>query len=101
MKTIKLAEFLKEAEARFGGATHKWKFVCPSCKTAQSAEDMVAAGVSKEDVGRYVGFSCVGRFNKGKTGCDWTLGGLFRIHELEIEDESGKMHPHFDLAEAV
>lgn len=100
MKILKLEEFKKLAAERFGSETHKWKFVCPRCKTAQSAEDLVAAGVSKDDVEKYVGFSCIGRFDETK-GCNWTLGGLFQLHDLEIETEDGKLHKHFDLAEAV
>ncbi len=107
MKTMKLADFMKEAEKRFGSINRKWKFVCPICGTAQSAEDLVAVGVPKEKVGSYIGFSCVGRWTEagphkrndtpGK-GCDWTLGGLFRLHKLEIEDGKGEMRPHFELA---
>jgi len=100
MRTVKLSDFIEEAKRRFGDDSRKWKFKCPQCKTVQSAEDLVAAGVSKDDVERFVGFSCIGRFKEG-VGCDWTLGGLFQIHEIEIEDEDGKMHRHFELAEYV
>lgn len=99
MKVLKLEEFKALAVQRFGELTHKWKFVCPHCKTAQSAEDLVSAGVKKEEVEKYVGFSCIGRFDETK-GCNWTLGGLFQLHELEIETEDGKRHKHFDLADA-
>lgn len=60
----------------------------------------MSAGIAEDDVDNYIGFSCVGRFNNKKTGCDWTLGGLFKMHEFEIEDEDGNMHPRFELAEA-
>jgi hypothetical protein len=97
MKTMKLEDFKAEARKRFGPDNKKWKFQCPHCKTAQSAEDLVAAGVSKDDINKYVGFSCIGRFTKDK-GCDWTLGGLFQIHEIEIEIADGTKHVSFDLA---
>ena len=100
MKKIKIDDFLKEAEVRFGKDRKDWKFICPRCKTPQSAADLVAAGVDKEKVNNYIGFSCIGRWDKNK-GCDWTLGGLLNIHQLEIEDSAGKMHPHFDIAPAV
>lgn len=100
MNTIKLEDFKAKATERFGPETHKWKFKCPHCGEAQSAEDLVAAGVDKADVQKYIGFSCIGRFTKER-GCDWTLGGFFKIHELEIVTEDGTHHPHFDLAEAV
>ena len=107
METMNLDDFKKEAEIRFGKKGSKWKFICPICGTAQSAEDLVAAGVPKDKVGSYIGFSCVGRWteagphkkdDKPGKGCDWTLGGLFSLHKLEIEDNEGKMHPHFELA---
>ena len=100
MKVLKLEEFKRLATERFGSEAHKWKFVCPRCKTAQSAEDFVDAGVGIGHVGDYIGFSCIGIFEKEK-GCDWTLGGLLQLHDLEIETEDGKLHKHFDLAEAV
>ena len=34
-------------------------------------------------------------------GCDWTLGGLLQIHEIEIETDDGERHVHFDLAGEV
>lgn len=97
MNTIKLDDFIAEAEKRFGTDRTKWKFICPRCKTPQSGQDLVDAGVKKECVNDYLGFSCIGRWTKDK-GCDWTLGGLFKIHTLEIEDHDGKMHPYFELA---
>jgi hypothetical protein len=33
-------------------------------------------------------------------GCDWTLGGLFTIHELIVVDEDGKDNPLFVPATA-
>ncbi len=97
MNTIKLDDFIREAEKRFGMDRTKWKFICPRCKTPQGAEDLIAVGVEKEKIGDYLGFSCIGRWTKDK-GCDWTLGGLFKIHTLEIEDHDGKMHPRFELS---
>jgi len=71
-------------------------FQCPRCKTLQSANDLIAAGAGKnlDEVERYLAFSCIGRFDKSK-GCDWTLGGVFQFHELEVIDSHGKVHPRF------
>lgn len=71
-------------------------FKCPRCGTLQSGNDLVKAGAGStfEEIEPYLGFSCVGRFAKGK-GCDWTLGGLFHIHELEVIDSDGVAHPRF------
>lgn len=98
MKTMTRAEWLEEGEKRFGPDVRKWLFVCPSCGTAQSAEDFYAAGFErgKGEVNKYLGFSCIGRFSKDK-GCDWTLGGLFHIHTLEVIDDEGEKHMRFDF----
>ena len=96
MKQIKLADFLAEGERRFGKDLKRWQFICPKCKTVITPEDYHNAGVPNDKINGAVGFNCIGRFTKDK-GCDWTLGGLFQLHELEIEDDEGKMRPHFDF----
>ena len=90
------AEWLKEAVEKFGDDAKKWEFVCPSCKTVQTVQDFMDAEVEKETIEKVIAFSCIGRFTKEK-GCDWTLGGLFQIHELEVAFE-GKNHPRFEFA---
>ena len=115
MKTITQDEFLAEAKARFGSNTRDWKFVCPACGTVQSVQQLLdavlASGGTKDDVHGYIGFSCIGRFTgqgdagiaahhrgeKWDKGCNWTLGGLFRIHTLEVLLD-GKPRPTFELA---
>jgi hypothetical protein len=84
-------------------------FKCPICSTVQSGASLIAAGAGKtfDEVEPFVGFSCVGRFTNagphkknapaGK-GCDWTLGGFFKLHCLEVVDDEGKHHPRFELA---
>ena len=77
-------------------------------KTVQSAADLIAAkaGASMGEVEKYLGFSCVGRFTGAKSPrkkpdgspCNWTLGGLFSLHELEVVTEDGEHHPSFELA---
>ena len=95
MKTVKLHEFheiLKEQ----GVPMEEVTFQCPRCKTLQSANDLIAAGAGKNlnEVEKYLAFSCVGRFDKDK-GCDWTLGGFFQMHELEVITTDGERHPRF------
>jgi len=108
MKTMSLKEYMDEAKKRFGTEPINWKFVCPICKTEQTAADLVAAGVDRKEVENYIGFSCIGRWtnagpckkaDKPGKGCDWTLGGLFQLHELEIITDDGVHHPRFALAE--
>jgi len=98
--TIPLDEFLAEAEKRFGKDRKKWKFVCPQCKTQQSFDDFKKfTKLANEEIEGYLGFSCIGRYTEKKVGCDWSLGGLFQLHEVEVVDGEGKRHPRFKLAE--
>lgn len=91
-------------------------FLCPICGTVQSMASLVAAGAKPESVERYVGFSCEGRFSgagpwprptdkspkavtrRATRGCDWTLGGLFSLHKLEVTTADGKVQPSFEIA---
>lgn len=85
-------------------------FVCPMCGTVQTARDLMTAGGFEtfKDVAKMIGFSCIGRLtgagsprkeSDGKP-CNWTLGGFFLAHKLEIIDADGKAHPHFEIATA-
>jgi hypothetical protein len=104
METMTLSEFVAAIKGQHVPTEHV-AFRCPVCKTIQSAADLIAAGAGEDfnAVERYVGYSCVGRWtdagahNPGEPpgrGCDWTLGGLFQFHELEVA-EDGKRHPRF------
>lgn len=104
MKTMKLEEFQSALKAQ-GVDRQDAAFICPLCKTVQSMRDFVAAGLSQDDAEKHVGFSCVGR----KTGagaprkkpdgkpCNWSLGGLLRLHDLEVIAPDGT-HPFFEIA---
>lgn len=63
-------EFLAEAKARFREKARNRKFVCPMCGTVQSVQQLldavIASGGTKDDVHRYIGFSCI--------GCGLTVG---------------------------
>jgi hypothetical protein len=85
-------------------------FKCPRCGVVQSARSLIIAGAGKDfkEVEKYVGFTCVGRFTgaepprpkpDGKP-CNWTLGGLFQFHKLEVITPNGKHHPRFEPATA-
>jgi len=95
MQTMTVEEFQASMKAQ-GVPFQDVKFVCPNCKTKQSANDLIKAGAGKDmdEVESVLAFSCIGRFDD-KQGCDWTLGGLFRIHELEVIDPEGQKHPRF------
>lgn len=95
--TLTVEEFVARIKAQGHQDAIDATFQCPKCKTLQSLRQLMeATGLDRQEANRrYLGFSCIGRFNNKETGCDWTLGGLFKIHELEVVDEEGKRHPHF------
>lgn len=106
METIKLDEFRNRLKAQGTSDRKHAAFKCPMCKTVQSITSFTRAGTDAETAERYVGFSCVGRVvgaeapreqPDGKP-CDWTLGGLLRLHVLEVIDDEGKSHPYFEVA---
>lgn len=107
MKTMTLEEFHDALKSQ--GVDHlHFALKCPMCGTIQSAADLIKAGAGKDfdEVERYLGFSCVGRFTgagsprKSNDGqpCNWTLGGLFSTHKLEVVTPDGKHHPQFEPA---
>jgi len=99
MKEIKVNDWMKEGKERFGESMTEWQFVCPACKTVQTIQDLIDAGVKNEDLDGYMAFSCIGRFTKGEKGCDWTLGGLFQLHTIEVLLEDGGKRRVFEFAE--
>lgn len=107
MKVMTLMEFHDAIRAQ-GVPIEHVAFTCPMCGTIQSATDLikVGAGNTFDEVEKYLAYSCVGRFtNAGPpepnkppgSGCDWTLGGLFQLHKLEVETADGKRHPRFEV----
>jgi len=108
MRRLTIPEFHSELKAQ-GVASHEnFAFKCPLCQTVQSGRDLIdaGAGATFDDVEKYVGFSCVGRFTNagsprkkpdGKP-CNWTLGGFFQLHKLEVVDEDGRVFRRFEPA---
>lgn len=108
LRVVKVEEMHAQMKAQGVSAREHIAFVCVSCSTVQSMALLRRYGCSGPE--KAIGFSCVGRFSgagpfrKGKKpdparpGCDWTLGGLFRIHKLEVETADGKRVPSFELA---
>ncbi|MDP1530285.1 MAG: VVA0879 family protein [Rhodoferax sp.] len=107
MKTMTVTEFHGALIAQ-GVKREDLALICPMCQTVQSATDLIAAGAGSnfDEVEKYLGFSCVGRFTGAGTprkdpdgaACNWTLGGLFALHKLEVVTEDGKRHPRFEPA---
>ena len=108
MKTMTIEEYHAALKAQGTKDRAALVMVCPMCGTPQSANDLIAAGAGKtlEDVEVYLGFSCVGRWTgagsprKEQDGkpCNWTLGGLFSFHNLEVVTPDGERHPRFEVA---
>lgn len=99
MKTMTVEEFWSALKAQEKKRIEDVTFKCPRCGTLQCAQDLIDAGAGSDidEVEKYLAFSCVGRWSDSK-GCDWTLGGLFQIHTLEVVTPDGKHHPRFEPA---
>lgn len=99
-KRYTLAEWRAEAGLRFGPDPRDWRFRCVSCGHVQSIASILehTPDRDRELVGNQVAFSCEGRWVKG-VGCDWTLGGLFTIHKVEVVMEDGAICPSFEFAD--
>jgi len=105
MKTMTLDEFHDACKSQ-GVSRDDIAVICPMCGTVQSAKDLINAGAGSnfDEVERFLGFSCVGRFTgagspkkgSGKS-CNWTLGGFFQMHNLEVVTPDGTF-PRFELA---
>lgn len=109
MRKIKAEELHAEMKAQGVKDRQDIAFRCVICGTVQSMRSMIDAGVEPARVENVIGFSCEGRWRnagpanngrpgKGVRGCDWTLGGLFQLHRLEVTTPDGKTHPSFELA---
>lgn len=98
-RQMTLAEYKGEGERLFGNDVAKWKYRCARCGEVQTLQDFIDAGLTEREAWKYIAFSCIGRFVEGR-GCDWTLGGLFQIHTLEVIDEEAKIHRRFEFADA-
>lgn len=115
-ESITVEEAHRRMKAQGVSSNKHVAFVCPVCGTVQSMASLVAAGCPKDKVESYIGFSCEGRWTgagpwpsggdrsaKGLRrtypGCDWTLGGLFRIHRLEVVmPDRAEPQPCFEIA---
>lgn len=107
MQTMTLDDFQAACMERFPSSLQT-AVKCPMCGTIQTAQDFIDAGQghSFDDVQGKLGYSCIGRYtgagsprkNPDGKPCNWTLGGLFRFHKLEVVTPDGKSHPHFELA---
>lgn len=107
---ISVTEFHRRLKAQSVSAREHVALVCPMCGTVQSLASLMAAGADAGRAERMIGFGCEGRLTgagrwpnkpsakrRAVRGCDWSLGGLFRIHRLEVIDD-GEVFPRFEVA---
>lgn len=110
VEQITVAEFHNRLRGQGVANQNHAALVCPMCGTVQSMASLIAAGATPEQAERAIGFSCEGRITgagpwpnkptakrRSVRGCDWSLGGLFRLHRLEVIAD-GKPHPRFEVA---
>ncbi len=97
----KLEDWKKEGLALFGTSIAAWRFKCVQCGEVQTAQEFVdLGGMTPDEAKDHVFFSCIGRVVKGR-GCDWSLGGLFKVHTCEILTPDGKLTPVFEFADPL
>jgi hypothetical protein len=87
-------EYFALLEAQ-GVPTKHYAFRCVNCGHIQSFASL-ARHMPLEETRNRAYFACEGRFCKDE-GCDWTLGGLFTIHTLEVVTDGGVI-PSFEPA---
>jgi len=119
MKTITLNEFHAALSAQ-GVPREHVALKCPVCGTVQTLGEYrsAVAAASPEHLKSYFGkafidpdlhfgFDCIGRVTgagpklKGEPpgrGCNWTLGGFFHAHVLEVTMPDGTATPIFEPA---
>ena len=107
MKTMTIDD-LRMACIEQANETLQVVFKCPMCGCLQTGQDFIDAGAAtnSDQAMGYAGFSCLGRFTKAEgprkkpdgKRCNWTLGGLFQMHKLEVVTQDGQSPPHFELA---
>jgi hypothetical protein len=95
MNVVLYDNWIKSLKEKFGEDAKNWKFKCPNCEGIQSAQDFIDSGAKESADNVY--YNCIGRYVEGK-GCDWTLGGLFKIHKTIVVKDM-KIIPVFEIAE--
>jgi hypothetical protein len=108
MKTMTMKEYHAALKAQGTNNKAEMVVICPMCDTLQTGNDLILAGAGKTfgAIEMYLGFSCVGRWTGAESPrnqpdgkpCNWTLGGLFSTHKLEVVTPDGERHPRFEVA---
>lgn len=103
IEKISIDQWLAVGEQLFGTNPENWKFKCTACGHSQSIAEVKERHptLGSDEIKRWIHVSCEGRQwacrgRKPEAGCDWTLGGLFRIHKLEVDTGEG-LKPAFEF----
>lgn len=96
IKKIKMNDWMSSGTKRFGQDMRYWKFKCASCGETQTLKEFQDAGIKGAKNMFY--YSCIGRHLEDR-GCQWTLGGLVKIHKTEVVSEDGEKVPVFEFAD--
>ena len=106
MKMVPYDEWIQEGERRFGKDQKQWGFKCCNCGHVQCMADFEALSSYTGRPETVVFFSCIGRWSGGKgelgnglSPCNYTLGGLFKIHKLTVVYPDGEREAVFEFAE--
>lgn len=111
-ETITIDEWRKKGTELFGKDSTKWLFVCPVCRTPQTAQDFIDSGLSEDEARSSIAIECIGRHLpkaqsqkaisdakviKGKP-CDYAGYGFFKLNPVAVEDDDGHVFNIFDFA---
>jgi hypothetical protein len=91
---IEYDSWISALKEKYGEDSKKWKFKCPSCGNEQSIEDFLSHNIEEPENKVY--YNCIGRYVSG-IGCDWTLGGLFKINKVSVLKDA-VVFPVFEIA---
>ena len=83
-KRISFDEWKAEAIRLYGRDERNWRFKCPNCGHVQCGKEVRERNPSLiGTISDWITCNCEGRHTPG-IGCNWTLGGLFQIHKVEV-----------------
>lgn len=94
---MNVGDWKNKATQLYGEDSKQWKFRCPRCNGVQTGQDFIDAGIDEPE--KKFHFSCIGRWVEGR-GCNWTLGGLFQIHKVEVVADNGEIVPVMEFADS-
>ncbi len=110
---IPIDDWKAEGKRLFGDDARDWKFKCACCGHVQSIRDFIEL----RDLGIWDGdaqiayHNCIGRYDtritekdlggldgRGKSPCDYTLGGLISLAKTVVVDDDENEHKVFEFA---